>query len=712
MRAHRCARWGNAKEDYINRTVHRYAVSHSQSSGWDHMKPHITIYLLLILFFAAQVSAAGEIILNSTNTLIEDTQIFQSTPTTNYGSLNYMRVKSPASQYRIMLQITLTDYPFIYNNANSIFLYLYSAQTTIWNMEVDNYTCTPPTKWNESNMTYNYDLSVCGLGQEHSYMNITGVGWNKLNITNLSKATNHVFWLYGVPSVGTNDTYFNTSEAIYNAPYLNITTSTTATCTGSQIPLTGSWNITANTSCANGIIWLDDQLLINVNGTFNLTNISLIFQGTAASNVLNFTQRTNATFINMNISANNTWYQTHNGTVGWQWNCMNCSLFDSRFANYSINAANNSIYWSNVTLDRLVNTSILQRLYIYNSSNISVFRNISLITITNLPSGLYYQARPNNLFIDGQTSETKLFYNVIYLDNSTEFHVDRTTLSEYHIRNLQTDTINASVNYTLDGATVNCGNLQSIAYTSDTGAYSYTFSPVNISCVNNVVTLNLTGIEPATSSNVLTISVTAPVLSGTGGGGGGGGASYPRFKRISLLQLSRNTSNRFMAEAKVYNTNDQLADVDLAKVFIYKPRETEHQYTMLKLSTGHYLLNTELDLFPQQYKLDMVFFHNTPYDTISYSDYLNVQEDSALDVNTLPATLSDILKFLNSSNINLSSLFLNTTSDMLSNTSNATPETMPKPESKPDKNKLLIVLIGFFALATFSVALLDKKVRR
>jgi hypothetical protein len=164
-----------------------------------------------------------------------------------------------------------------------------------------------------------------------------------------------------------------------------------------------------------------------------------------------------------------------------------------------------------------------------------------------------------------------------------------------------------------------------------------------------------------------------------------------------------------VAEAKVYNTNNELAEADLAKVFVYTSAQTEHQYTMQKLGTGHYLLDTKLDLYPQQYKLDMVFFHNSPYDTISYSDVLTIQEGSAVDVNILQATLGDIWKFLNMSNFSLSSLFYNA-SEL--NTSNQTAETVDRPESQLDKNKLLLALMGFFVGATALVAYLDKKVRR
>jgi hypothetical protein len=285
-------------------------------------------------------------------------------------------------------------------------------------------------------------------------------------------------------------------------------------------------------------------------------------------------------------------------------------------------------------------------------------------------------------------------------------------LIEFHIQNFDTTTYNATVNFTIDGTTVNCGNLQNATYTSDTGVYSYTFAAgANMSCSANVVTLNLTGIEPATGSNVLTLAVSAtPPPSGTGPGGGGAvGGSYPLFKQISLLQLTKNSTGRFIAEAKVYNTNNQLAEVDLAKVFIYEQSQSEHQYTMQKLAIGHYLLDTQLDLYPQTYRMDIVFFHNNPYDTISYSDFINIQEGAPLTVDLLQASLSGILERLNLSGFNLSSLFYNLTH---TNTTNHSVPVSETAEPRVDKNKLLIALFGVFILSTVAVAWLDKRLKR
>jgi hypothetical protein len=71
-----------------------------------------------------------------------------------------------------------------------------------------------------------------------------------------------------------------------------------------------------------------------------------------------------------------------------------------------------------------------------------------------------------------------------------------------HIASNLTDTINLTVvlNVTKEP--------EQIVYLSDTGAYSYTLTSDNwsYSVANNDVTINLTGIEPASSSNVLTLT--------------------------------------------------------------------------------------------------------------------------------------------------------------------------------------------------------------
>jgi len=70
-----------------------------------------------------------------------------------------------------------------------------------------------------------------------------------------------------------------------------------------------------------------------------------------------------------------------------------------------------------------------------------------------------------------------------------------------HIANNLSSTINSTIIFNVD----DCSKITRIEYISDTGSYNNIYSSGEFTCENNVVTLQLQGIEPAQNSNIINI---------------------------------------------------------------------------------------------------------------------------------------------------------------------------------------------------------------
>jgi hypothetical protein len=182
----------------------------------------------------------------------------------------------------------------------------------------------------------------------------------------------------------------------------------------------------------------------------------------------------------------------------------------------------------------------------------------------------------------------------------------------------------------------------------------------------------------------------------TGGGGGGGGSSYTKLGKIELVYLTRNTTGKFIAEARLFDSTGQLADADTAKVFLYNLRQDEHQFTMQKKSKGHYYLETKLDLEPRQYRMDIVFYQTAPYNYLSYTDSVTVLNSTDI----MPEF--DILKVIKDQNLSI---------DWLKDKLGLGNVIEPDDTAPPDKGKLLTFIVVVFVVATLAVIVIDKRTR-
>lgn len=86
--------------------------------------------------------------------------------------------------------------------------------------------------------------------------------------------------------------------------------------------------------------------------------------------------------------------------------------------------------------------------------------------------------------------------------NNSPIWFSTSTSSAKKIASNLTETINASVSFSVDS----CSTLESISYISHSGNYTKTYLSSEYSCSDLTVTLNVTGLEPASGSNNFSIS--------------------------------------------------------------------------------------------------------------------------------------------------------------------------------------------------------------
>ncbi|MDD5012459.1 MAG: hypothetical protein PHQ66_02330 [Candidatus Nanoarchaeia archaeon] len=102
---------------------------------------------------------------------------------------------------------------------------------------------------------------------------------------------------------------------------------------------------------------------------------------------------------------------------------------------------------------------------------------------------------------EGNIAEVRDDSNNIVDDNVEVWFTGMSDNSTKHIDSNLTSAINLTANFYVDSCSIS-----SIYYVSETGTYSKTYGSSEWNCSGNMVTLNITGIEPATGSNMIYIT--------------------------------------------------------------------------------------------------------------------------------------------------------------------------------------------------------------
>lgn len=164
----------------------------------------------------------------------------------------------------------------------------------------------------------------------------------------------------------------------------------------------------------------------------------------------------------------------------------------------SVNGASNYVLLNNtnptesyvITSSSALNTFFHNTTSLCNGSSANINSNDGNINITLNPNQYCYVLDNFNLTENQNRANSPLWFS-------------QSSLTEKHIASNLSEVINATVVINVDSC-----KLDTLTYTSDTGAYTrtYTASELTGNCTNKVLTLEISGIEPAVSSNIITVT--------------------------------------------------------------------------------------------------------------------------------------------------------------------------------------------------------------
>jgi len=121
--------------------------------------------------------------------------------------------------------------------------------------------------------------------------------------------------------------------------------------------------------------------------------------------------------------------------------------------------------------------------------------------------------------------------------NNSPVWLSSATTSLKSIASNLTDTVNMTVLFNVDS----CSTIDTISYASHTGTYTKSYSSSEYSCSDSIVTLNVSGLEPAEGSNNITITYLSVSAAGSSNSPG---RSAPVFN-IKITSLEEGYTNTF-----------------------------------------------------------------------------------------------------------------------------------------------------------------------